>query len=204
MSQLQELEAIDRLVRRFKPTNVQQQKLISDWHSWYPHLNFYQKNLDSTILNQAHEFRSALQGTFGADTSKIAGNFTKKGTQVPTPVGYRRAKQSEITPAVQGFAKAALSQFGQVSKKKGEAASIGMRYSAVVDGKEYLSQCEWHFDNHPKGGKGDPFWHMGSSIFVPEVPVSKAIATAPKKVQSMFRTSDPSLAALQKSSNPYA
>jgi hypothetical protein len=206
MSQAQELEAFDRYIARTKPNTVRVQKLLQDWKTWYSSLTWFDKNLGPNTIEKANAFRSALVSAvygngseMGAET-KASGSYTKKGTQVPDPPGYRRAKNTEITPTVQGFAVAALNNFAKVSKTKGEAASIGMRYSGVVGGKQFLSQCEWHFDNHPKGGKGDPFWHMGSSIFVPTAPVS-APANSPHN--PTFRTEDQSLASLSKN-NPYA
>lgn len=207
MTQAQEIESIDRFVKKFKATNPNQQKLVQDWINWYVNLTWYQKNMEGDILTKARALQNALVSNVGAESTKIAGNFTKKGTVVPTPTGYRRAYASEITPAVQSFAKAALAHFGSISKIKGEAAAIGMRYSSAVNGKQYLSQCEWHFDNHPKGGKGEPFWHMGSSIYVPTNPIAKTAVASKSKTTaatSLFRTSDPTLAALSTTSNPYA
>lgn len=202
MTQAQELEEIDRYVNRCKPINVESQKLIQDWKNWYSTRNFWQKNMDSESLQFAREFRNELtsaltnQPEMSAE-SKAAGNYTKKGTVVPTPPGYRRATQAEITPKVQGFAVAALKNFAKTSTKKGEAAAIGLRYAGVVNGKQYLSQCEWHFDNHPKGGKGDPYYHMGSSIFVPINPI-------PPPANSQFRTMDQGVASINTGNNPYA
>lgn len=205
MSQVQELEAFDRYISRTKPTNVKVQKLLQDWRDWYSKLTWFDKNLSSEVALKAAYFRTELinavhgaQSSMGAEAIKASGNYTKKGTTVPTPEGYRRAQANEISPAVQGFAVAALNNFAAVSKKKGEAAAIGMRYAGVVNGKQYLSQCEWHFDNHPKGGKGNPFWHMGSSIFVPIAPIA-----APADSPHAFRTEDPGIASLSKN-NPYA
>lgn len=208
MTQAQELEAADRQVKKFKPTNPAQQKLISDWLGWYGSLTWYDRNMNDKTLPQARAFMNELipSSIMGAEATKISGNFKKKGTSVPTPDGYRRAQAKEISPTVQSFAKAALANFASVSKKKGEAESIGMRYSAIVDGKQYLSQCEWHFDNHPKGGAGNPFWHMGSSIFVPKNPIPKEVYKEPAKIAKQFKTADSGLASLMEASrnNPYA
>lgn len=205
MTQAQEMEAIDRFVTKFKAVGPAQQKLVQDWHNWYKTRTWYQKNMDPKMLEQAKMLQNELITTIGAETTKLAGNFTKKGTVVPIPSGYRMAWAKEITPKIQSFAKAALANFGAISKVKGEAAAIGMRYSAAVDGKQYLAQCEWHFDNHPKGG-GPPYWHMGSTIYLPTNPIAKTLVATAKKstpATSMFRTTDPTLAALS-TSNPYA
>lgn len=209
MSQVQELEAFDRYISKIKPTNVKTQKLLGDWKVWYSNLSWYDKNLSSQTAIIAADFRDQLiravngdisgDAAFGAEAIKATGNYTKKGTLVPTPPGYRRAQSNEITPAVQGFAVAALNNFASVSKKKGEAAAIGMRYAGVVNGKQYLSQCEWHWDNHPKGGKGNPFWHMGSSIFVPIAPIAP-----PANSPHAFATQDPGIASITTGNNPYA
>lgn len=203
MTQAQEMEAINRFVNRFKPSGPIQQKLVQDWRNWYLTLTWYQKNMDTNILNQARTLQSALTSEMGAELTKAAGNFSTKGTVVPPPKGYRLLKTKEILPSVQSFAKAALAKFGQVAKQRGEGASIGLRYSAAIDGKQYLAQNEWHYDNHPKGN-GPPFLHSGVTLYTPEKPLAKPIAVSSSKtVTSLFRTSDPSLAALS-TNNPYA
>lgn len=203
MSQVDQLQAIDKLVRKTKPNGVVVQKLINDWNAWYPNLSWAQKNLSNDIITQALEFRSALESALtGKQPSSMgASNYSKPGTFVPAPAGYRRATAKEISPKVQSFAASSLSKLSTISKKSGQAATIGKQYSGVVNGKQYLAQSEWHFDNHPKGG-GPAFWHFGVSIYVPSNP-TPAPSNSPHYTASLFNTSDPSLKQFQ-TDNPYA
>jgi hypothetical protein len=222
MNQAQELAKIDRLVKKINPTNPTMQKLVQEWNGWFSKLDWYGKNLSKEKLKHARQFHDIVtaKSSLGAEITKATGNYTTPGSVVPTPEGYRRATQEEITQNVLGFAKAALAHFSETSKKKGEAAAIGQRYSAVIageaifgdessfagDGKQYLSQCEWHFDNHPDP-KREPYWHMGSSIFVPITPIPRPaaqVALIQKTVaKTLFKTADTSLSSLV-TDNPYA
>lgn len=230
MNQVQELAAINRMVGNLKPTNPTTQKYIQEWNDWYSKFTWYDRNLSKEKLDHARQFRAIVfpkTSSMGAETSVAVGNFTTPGAVVPTPVGYRRATQNEIKQNVLLFAKAALAHFAEISKRKGESAAIGQRYSSAISGedsvdrlidtfgsessfaaeeKQYLSQCEWHFDNHPDP-KREPYWHMGSSIFVPIAPIPRPAAQV-KLIQktvakSLFKTADTSLASLV-TDNPYA
>jgi len=93
---------------------------------------------------------------------------------VPIPSGYRRAKANEVTKPVLQFARLALE----------DALPIGKHQTTVINGhtttdeekkgakgktaeRTIIAQTEYHYDNHPSGGKGDPYWHPGISILVP-------------------------------------
>jgi hypothetical protein len=93
---------------------------------------------------------------------------------VPIPTGYRRAKQDEITTEVLAFSRLALSKAIPIGKqqttviegpisvkeqKKGKSGKTGQRVVMAI--------TEWHYDNHPSGSKGDPYWHPGISVLVP-------------------------------------
>lgn len=199
MSQFQELQAIDRFVNNYKINNEECKRLIADWKNWYPKLSWYEKNMSPTILSHARAFRTALEKagnpktTISSDYETEFGvdSFKKPGTQVPDPNGYRRASSKEITPTVQHFAVVALSKVNP----------IGKRQSTVVEGKQYLAQSEWHFDNHPKGGKGPAFWHPGISIFVPKAPIAPT-HESPHYDSVMFRTATAGMPSSE--NNPYA
>jgi hypothetical protein len=75
---------------------------------------------------------------------------------VPIPKGYRRATQKEITKDVLEFSRSALTR----------ALPIGKQQSTVIGGKLFAALTEWHYDNHPSGSKGPPYWHPGISMLV--------------------------------------
>jgi hypothetical protein len=203
MSQVDQLKSIDKLVKKTKTTSPALQKLIGDWNAWYPHLSFYERNMANDIITQALAFRSALADlvTGTSTTTFGASPYSKPGAPVPTPKGYRRAIAKEITPKVQGFAAASLSKLSVISKKSGQAATIGKQYSGVVDGKQWLAQSEWHFDNHPDP-KRAPYYHFGVSIFTPIAPTEPP-TDSPHYTATLFRTEIPGTEDFSKA-NPYA
>ena len=112
---------------------------------------------------------------------------------VPIPDGYRRAKPEEVTKGVLAFARVALEH----------ALPIGKQQTTVInDSKKgprtIIALTEWHYDNHPSGGKGPPYWHPGISMLVPKVQQAVTVPVNP------FPTEDQTLASLKSKTNPYA
>lgn len=75
---------------------------------------------------------------------------------VPIPGGFRRATPKEISKPVLDFARVALTH----------ALPIGKQQTTSVDDKLFCALTEWHYDNHPSGSKGPPYWHPGISMLV--------------------------------------
>jgi hypothetical protein len=93
---------------------------------------------------------------------------------VPIPAGYRRAKPIEVTKQVLDFARTALEHALPIGKQQ-STAIIGplttndekLGAKGKIGPRMIIALTEWHYDNHPAGGKGDPFWHPGISMLVP-------------------------------------
>jgi hypothetical protein len=182
MTQSQEFDSIHKFVMGAKiaSTNNRAIKLKEDWKKWFGKLNWVGKTTNKENLTHARafkdEFIAALAGKgplfasdeidVGADisTTQTTRDYSKPGSQVPNPGGYRRATQKEITRNVLSFARAALQKSNPRGLPQGKV--IGNRLASNIEGKVVIAQIEWHYDNHPKG-KGPPFWHMGMSIFMP-------------------------------------
>jgi hypothetical protein len=99
---------------------------------------------------------------------------------VPIPKGYRRSTPKEVTKKALAFANLALKN----------VLPIGKVQSTLVDGKLLAAQSEWHWDNHPNGGKGPEFWHPGISLLTPLTPVKPVTTISPFPVaQSGLPTS---------------
>jgi hypothetical protein len=94
---------------------------------------------------------------------------------IPIPDGYRRAKQDEITKGVLTFASVALQHCLPIGKHQAtivtgpvNTAEEKKKAKGKTGERFVVAQSEWHWDNHPAGGKGPEFWHPGISILVPK------------------------------------
>ena len=110
--------------------------------------------------------------TFGDDW--VPGKYQVPGTQVPTPAGFHRAQPHEVTKPVLEFANQVLKIVNP--NKLPQAKIIGKRIPGVIESAPVLAQIEWHYDNHPPRPsqgfgpmEGDPFYHMGVSLYMPNV-----------------------------------
>jgi hypothetical protein len=102
---------------------------------------------------------------------------------VPIPSGYRRATQKEITAPVLAFARAALEHALPIGKNQVTVVTNVDPKSKAESQQMVLALTEWHYDNHPSGGKGPPYWHPGISMFVPiDSSLHKPAAIALKKI----------------------
>jgi hypothetical protein len=73
----------------------------------------------------------------------------------PLPTGWRRMRQSEVTPGCTDFAREALKHAG----------AVGNLQAGDVDGKKVLAVTEWHYHD-PEGPIRPHGWHHGISLLV--------------------------------------
>lgn len=111
--------------------------------------------------------------SFGDDW--IPGKYRVPGTQVPSPPGYHRAQAHEVTRPVLKFANQALRTANP--EKLPQDRVIGKRVIGLIENLPVVAQIEWHLDNHPPRPnlgigpmEGDPFYHMGVTLYMPNDP----------------------------------
>jgi hypothetical protein len=127
---------------------------------------------------------------------------------VMIPDGYRRAKPEEITKPVLQFAQAALKQALPIGKQQSVVINSHVNTAEERKGakgkvapRTMVAMTEWHYDNHPAGGKGPEFWHPGISILTLKVQPTVSSQQIGSLSRPTFPTSD---AGLPKSSNEFA
>lgn len=127
---------------------------------------------------------------------------------VMIPDGYRRAKPDEITKPVLEFARVALGKAMPIGKQQSTIINSHVNTAEEKKGakgkvapRTMVALTEWHFDNHPNGGKGPDFWHPGISILtLKNQPTVSSQQLASLKI-SPFPTAD---RGLPKSTNEFA
>jgi len=133
---------------------------------------------------------------------------------VMIPDGYRRAKPEEITKPVLEFARLALEHAMPIGKQQSTVVNSHVNTSEEKKGakgkvapRTMVALTEWHYDNHPAGGKGPEFWHPGISILTlknqPAVSAQQVASIAGRYGSSTFPfpTQD---SGLPKSTNEFA
>ena len=132
-------------------------------------------DLDEPGWEESHEEWLAnprITVSFAADPDWVPGKYQVPGSQVPRPPGYHRARPHEITKPVLQFATQVLKVANP--DKLPQAKVIGKRIPGVIESTPVIAQIEWHLDNHPPRPEqglgpmeGDPFYHMGISLYLP-------------------------------------
>jgi hypothetical protein len=132
-------------------------------------------DLDEPGWEESHEEwleNPRILFSMAGDADWIPGRYQVPGSQVPKPLGYHRARAHEITKPVLQFA----SQVLKIANpdKLPQNKVIGKRIPGVIDNMAVIAQIEWHLDNHPPRPElglgpmeGDPFYHMGISLYLP-------------------------------------
>lgn len=80
--------------------------------------------------------------------------------------GSSRPPPPAVLPGLSGWKYTARSSPGITSLAVGLlGASYGTTKEVTIDGIDYLARVEPHYDNHPHGWTGPPYWHTGVSVY---------------------------------------
>jgi hypothetical protein len=127
---------------------------------------------------------------------------------VMIPDGYRRARPEEITKPVLEFARLALQKAMPIGKQQSTIINSHINIAEEKKGakgkvapRTMVALTEWHYDNHPNGGKGPAFWHPGISILT----LKTQPAVSSQQLAAMKRPTFPTAdSGLPKSTNEFA
>src|SRR5271157_3295657 len=188
MTQRDYLNAVAKFFGNARPKTADGIGYRNEFIGWFKALTWLDKlpfNIDGTLQEALYyktQYQLAERAAIIDERIQVSGDgdwspgkYKTPGTQVPKPAGYHRAMPHEVTKPVLTFANQVL-EVANPKPRLPQSHIIGKRIPGVVEGSPLLAQIEWHFDNHPARPdqglgpmEGDPFYHMGVSLYMPDV-----------------------------------